>query len=349
MLENKTKDIVRLCLSLDVKASKIYAELERLTDHEKLKSFWQTMSSEEESHVQFWKNFLAIMDQGSVPQIFEDEENIYSELDSINKKVDVLFSELKKNTSTISKMLLLAYRMEFYLLHPAFENLFFYAAHTELITPNPGDQYASHIRKFINAFNTYGIATPELELLGETVEKLWHENRSLARQNMLDPLTGILNRRGFFNSIKPLMNVAQRNGLYAGLLMIDIDDFKQINDSYEHQVGDKVLSNVATTLAKSMRRSDIIGRYGGEEFIVYLSSITPDSIFQIADKMRQSIESDKNELGISITISVGAVSSLLDKNIDRAVNELIEQADSCLYEAKRSGKNKVSVKKSNHS
>ncbi len=107
---------------------------------------------------------------------------------------------------------------------------------SELIRPNPEDEYESHLKRFIDALNQFGKTSPEMELLGETLQRLWLENRNLARQSLYDNLTGTLNRRGFFDSIKPLSYLAQRSNLMVGIMMIDIDNFKTINDSYGHRI-----------------------------------------------------------------------------------------------------------------
>ncbi len=343
MSENKIIDIIKLCLSIDIKASTIYAEMADLSDSMELNSFWKNMSLEEERHVLFWEQMVLLADQNAIPQIFDDFDKIKSELDSTKNKVDILSSEVKHPMSDISRMFLIAYRMEFYLLHPAFEKLFFFAGHADLSAPNPEEAYENHLKEFIEALTKYGKATPEMELLGETLERLWLENRNLAKQSMTDLLTGLLNRRGFFSSIQPLMYFAQRNKLTVGILMIDIDDFKQINDSYGHKKGDAILSLVAKILSKSKRTSDIIGRFGGDEFVIYLSSVNPDELFHVADKIRESVKNTENEYGLPVTISVGAASHMFEKNIEKELNELIEAADSCLYNSKKEGKNRVTI------
>lgn len=342
MSENKISEIIKLCLNTDLKAVAIYANFAKLSDDQELKTFWMKMSDEENKHVTFWKDLLVFANQDVVPQIFDDFEKVRSELERIIDKVEMLMPRDKKNLD-VSRMLLIAYRMEFYVLHPAFVKLFQYAGYTGLSKTSPEDDYEQHIKDFVVALNRFAKTSPEIELLGETLERLWSENKILAKQSVFDSLTGILNRRGFFESIKPLSHLASRNNFCVGILMIDIDNFKQINDTYGHVKGDKILHHIASLFSDIKRTADIIGRYGGEEFIIYLSSIEPDALVNVAEKLRERVERNMNKYGIPVTVSIGAASKMLKEDIDKEIIELIDAADACLYKAKESGKNKVVV------
>ncbi len=161
--------------------------------------------------------------------------------------------------------------MEFYLLHPAFERLFHFMKvleGNELISPE--DEYDNHINELIEAMKVYNSASIELELLGETLSRLWAENKNLAIRSTYDDLTGIFNRRGFFDAINPLLHFAHRNKNRVGIIIFDIDHFKKVNDAHGHLKGDEVLKHIADVVKKNTRSSDIFARYGGEEFYYLL-------------------------------------------------------------------------------
>ena len=205
---------------------------------------------------------------------------------------------------------------------------------------NPGALYEAHLTRFITAFRKFGAVTPELELLGEAVVRLWNRNRQLAIINTVDELTGVLNRRGFFNAIRPLTFFAQRTNQNVGFLIADVDNFKKINDTFGHQKGDQILQAIGTALRESVRGSDIVGRYGGEEFIVFFTGMQTDSMVRIAEKIRLAV-AEKTRPIVPSTISAGVASAHLEGNIEAKVLSLIKKADDSLYEAKRTGKNKV--------
>ena len=129
-------------------------------------------------------------------------------------------------------------------------------------------------------------------------------SKRLAMQTHVDYLTGILNRRGLFDTILPLSYLAKRNNYSIGIMMVDIDHFKIVNDTYGHQAGDRTLRSVAQIMKATVRSSDIVGRYGGEEFLVFLSPVDSDFLFTIAEKIRTEIESESKK-DIPVTTSIG--------------------------------------------
>jgi len=160
----------------------------------------------------------------------------------------------------------------------------------------------------------------------------------LQHQSITDPLTDLLNRRGFLNIVTPYIQSIKYNKNPFSILFLDIDHFKQINDKYGHEVGDEVLKTLSKLLRQTLRRSDIITRWGGEEFIIFLKDTPLESAIQIAEKLRQSIEKYTNTNLPQFTISVG-----VSQNTNETLENTIERADEALYRAKKSGRNKVEV------
>lgn len=338
-MANKVLQIINIMIALDVTAEDVYKRLAGTTKNESLRKFWLEASEEEASHLKIWKELAKLARKNLLPDVFTDTDRIISELKKTQKRVDELTSNLDKTTS-VQDSFLLAYRLEFYVMHPAIEQLLSYARTREEKTPYPEDYYESHIDSFISALNTYGKVTPELELLGETLKSLWKTNRSLALHSAHDELTGALNRRGFHNALGPLSHLAQRKQDTVGIIMTDIDKFKHINDKHGHQQGDEALKLVAEVLHKNSRSADVVGRYGGDEFVVFLSSVSPGTIEMIANDMRSKVHKETKK-DINITISAGTSAGILLGDAEEAVDELIKQADMHLLEAKRKGGNTV--------
>lgn len=336
MNETPILKIIGLCRNIDETAQKMYFEFSKHCRVEPLREFWLHMSEEETEHVVFWQR--AEKTGIVLDNIFRDSEKIIAELEHAKNKMEVYLKQCS-NEFSVANTFILAYRMEFYLLHPAFAMLF------DLLGPivgqeNPEDNYDSHIVRFIDKLAEFGEVTPELELLGETLQRLWRENKTLAHQATRDELTGCLNRRGFFAIATQLAHLSQRSMFTVGVLMIDLDHFKKVNDLLGHLSGDIVLKKVAELILKSLRSSDIVGRYGGEEFIVMLPSTCPEMTVSVAEKIRSSLAQITIE-GLSITLSIGIAESIIDKNPQEAIQELIKQADLALYDAKKSGRDKI--------
>lgn len=168
------------------------------------------------------------------------------------------------------------------------------------------------------------------------LQQLKQKNLELERIVNIDVLTNIYNRRYIYNKLEELVKISRESNEKVSIIMFDVDKFKNINDTYGHQFGDEVLRKVSDNLKQELRKTDIIGRYGGEEFIVILPNTDLEYAFRLADKARLSISNISFEYGAKITIS-GGVAELKKENIQ----ELIEKADTLLYKAKQNGRNRV--------
>jgi len=165
----------------------------------------------------------------------------------------------------------------------------------------------------------------------------------LQNQATRDPLTSLYNRRYFEEEVKKEILKAKSQKTPYSLLMLDADHFKNINDTYGHKIGDKVLIELAAKCERALRDKDIIARFGGEEFVIFLPDITIAQAQKVADRLRQSISSivvysDEGK-PIQFTVSIGVTSSDISDDIDM----LIKTADDALYKAKETGRNKVEI------
>ena len=159
-----------------------------------------------------------------------------------------------------------------------------------------------------------------------------------------DELTGCFNRRQLDQEIIKIFSLAQRTGEALCLLMLDIDYFKKINDTYGHAAGDEVLRSVAALIGKELRQHELLYRYGGEEFTVVLPAASEDAAAKLAERIRANIADHSVDVGsvnpLNVTISIG-ISSY--PHSASSVKELFDKADKALYEAKSSGRNRVHV------
>ncbi len=152
-----------------------------------------------------------------------------------------------------------------------------------------------------------------------------------------DPLTLCLNRRSLDLSFRGLFTRAQKDNLNLSCLMVDIDFFKSVNDRYGHATGDQVIKAIADVLKTSTRDSDLVGRYGGEEFCLILPNIQQQKAVEIAERIRHTVSKEPCG-GVQVSVSIG-VSSLVPQT--NKPDELINQADKALYVAKNTGRNRV--------
>jgi diguanylate cyclase len=180
----------------------------------------------------------------------------------------------------------------------------------------------------------------EVSELEDSIRDFRHEHVHLIRKVSTDGLTGLPTREVLVKQIQSeLTTLGQREGSIH-LIMADLDFFKKVNDQYGHLTGDEVLKGVASRIRQSLRGTDMVGRYGGEEFIILLINKSEKQAVQIAERIRNHVVSSPikaNDTKINISLSQGLAMAVADDSVE----SLIERADQALYEAKASGRNCV--------
>lgn len=187
-----------------------------------------------------------------------------------------------------------------------------------------------------------------IEFFLEDTEELTllEELRKAREKALICPLTEIGNRRFCELTLEDRLQEMKRLNSHLGLFFIDIDNFKHVNDTYGHTIGDIVLKMVARTLVNIMRPYDFVGRWGGEEFIVIVPHLRYEDLLPLGNRMRKLIEASKikrDQGGIGVTISIGACLSQPHDTVE----SIIARADKIMYEAKQKGKNCVVVEHEN--
>lgn len=169
-------------------------------------------------------------------------------------------------------------------------------------------------------------------------ERVKQYSQHLEEVAITDGLTGLYNHRFVRQRLEEEISKARRYKRKLSVIMLDIDYFKKLNDTQGHQYGDYVLKRIAEILQESVRNTDAIGRYGGEEFIIVCSETGLAEAYMLANRLRAEIERSQFKRQIQVTIS-GGVAELHEENIQ----QLVEKADRCLYSAKRLGRNRIGM------
>jgi len=221
-------------------------------------------------------------------------------------------------------------------------------------------QTTSHIKKdergnilyyegFITDITARKQGEDELRLMKEALESANRDlQTALEREKELahtDALTGINNRRQLFELAEQKLAIAVRYQQPLSVMMLDIDHFKIVNDVFGHAVGDQVLKNVAQTACAELRSTDVIGRYGGEEFVILLPMTTASRAFLLAERIRAHVEGLRIEIEngtAAVTLSIGIV-ELFHTNDPETVEGIFRRADQAMYAAKQAGRNRTII------
>src|SRR3989304_2824763 len=175
-------------------------------------------------------------------------------------------------------------------------------------------------------------------------EELREKNALLEKLAVTDELTGLHNRRHFFEAVKEQMALGLRHGFKIACLLIDIDHFKKINDTYGHAAGDEVLKNLGSLLRACKREGEILARFGGEEFIMCLFNTDSGHARLAAERFRKLVaDHDFSPVcpGLRITVSIGL--ALFPQNRVSSIDDLIRTADKAMYASKTAGRDRVTV------
>jgi diguanylate cyclase (GGDEF)-like protein len=173
------------------------------------------------------------------------------------------------------------------------------------------------------------------------IHRVEQDMRKLASR---DSLTGLLSRRAFFDNARSYVLLATRHKIPFSVLIVDLDHFKSINDRHGHPAGDAVLKLFADVVNSVSRRSDIIGRLGGEEFALVLPSTQIAEAFEFAERLHNAVDKavlKHRDAMIQYTVSIGLTA--VDPDIDNTIDNLLARADQALYKAKRAGRNQTAV------
>ncbi|MEW6358343.1 MAG: diguanylate cyclase [Planctomycetota bacterium] len=188
----------------------------------------------------------------------------------------------------------------------------------------------------------------ELErLVAERTEELQTAYETLEKVAITDPLTELFNRRFFYQRFGEELSRSKRNKTPLSCLILDLDNFKQVNDRHGHLLGDQILVETANILRRNTRKEDVPARYGGEEFILLLTATDKQRAMAVGERIRKDVDDRwfdrfaNDPTPLRLTASIGVTEFLPDDHGSLATDEIIHQADTALYKAKRAGKNRV--------
>ncbi len=174
-------------------------------------------------------------------------------------------------------------------------------------------------------------------------ENLRERMAELERRSLLDLLTGVPNRRYLDSELAALFALWQKSGVPFGVLFFDIDHFKRFNDNHGQDIGDRVLETTAKTLVSAVRSFDVIGRWGGEEFVGLFPNAERETLASIGERLRSAVEATWIEADgqrLSVTVSIGGASAAKE---DLSAAAVVKRADTMMYRSKQEGRNRVTV------
>lgn len=334
------RSILDLCARMDELAVSTYEKMAVGCNNAELAEVFRRMAVEEKSHIEWWNDLASAWDQGLVPDVVNDTEGLERHMRQLYEEMSATAPDDYSLMSDDGRLDVAA-RLEFFLLDPIFGELL------DLTEPGGArmhrEAYARHLERIVGAIEMH-YSQPELaRFLARVLRRAWRDNLALAAFASRDPLTGLYNRRGLMSHFEQWLSWAERYARPLGLLLIDVDDFKKVNDGHGHSVGDLALRAVGNALEAALRGSDLVARYGGDEFAVIAPETAAAELELLAHRLIAGVHDtplvDWDGSKIPLTISVGG--AVLLSTDGTRIDGMLAAADESLYEAKRAGKGRM--------
>ncbi|MGB4593764.1 MAG: diguanylate cyclase [Coriobacteriia bacterium] len=337
------RDILELCIEMDTLAEEAYKTMATACDIPELGTTFADLATDKRSHVVWWRNLLDAWEEGLLPDVVNDTSGLVHRLQGLR---DELRASIPEGVAALGPddMLALAARIEFVMIDPVFGELI------DLTEPGSAAErhaaYSAHLERLITAVEGHYARGTLAKLLARILKRTWADNMALAVHVTRDSLTGIYNRRALDTHLPQWAAWSARYGHPLTVLLVDVDLFKGINDAHGHGFGDRALRAVSDALLSAIRASDLLVRYGGDEFAIIAPEAGPEEYSLMVDRVVGAVrEVDLTTAdGAHVPISVsagGCVARDPAGSMPRSADKLLASADQSLYLAKQSGRNRA--------
>jgi diguanylate cyclase (GGDEF)-like protein len=331
------RDILEQCVKMDRFAHETYRALADSTSDPALATTLDRLAREEGDHVEWWQELVRSWDEGLLPDIVVGPTEVMDELQSRFVEVQAAVPE-NATTLTPREAVAVAAQLEFYMLYPVFSELI------DLVEPAQAGRrhraYDQHLEHLIEAIHRLAGDDPLINFMAKVLQRVAEDNRALANHATRDALTGLRNRRSLDSLLRQWLAWSFRYGRPLGVLLADLDRFKELNDTYGHATGDRVLAAVAQRLSLTVRGSDMVARYGGDEFAIVAPEADEDEVMALAKRLSDSlydldlgIDDESFDLGLSVGAAV-----IVPGDDEIPTQEALSAADRSLYAAKEAGR-----------
>jgi diguanylate cyclase (GGDEF)-like protein len=333
-------ELLELAIGLDVGARDLYGIFSESAEDPELRRVFGQLSRDEAHHVEWWSNLRSQWQAGLIAALPDPDGSLLAQMRTVLAEVRetvphdaILLSD--------DAMLTVAAKLEFFALDPVFGDML--DAGGPATSAAHRAAYEIHIERLVKAIEAHSGPDALSAFLARVLRSTWRTNQELTRFANRDALTDLPNRRAFLSQMEPWVAWAARYGHPFGVLMIDVDRFKSVNDTAGHATGDRALRAIAEALRGALRASDTVARYGGDEFIALLPEADAAQAALLEERLVAAVRActviDEDGGAVPLSVSVGG--AVVDDPAGappRAIDEILIEADRSLYLAKGRGR-----------
>lgn len=335
------RQILETCVEMDALARDAYARMAERCGDEVFASRMRRMAADEGTHLTWWKGLLRAWDDGLLP-------DIVSEPSMLSRRLEAILTEIRRAAESSEgrlspdECLAVATRIELLMLDPCF--IEFIDLTEPAVAGIRHAEYAAHIDRLVAAIEERYPAGSVTSSLARQLRRTWRDSRLVSGCATRDALTGLLNRRGFDAHLRQWAAWAARYGRPLSVLLIDVDDFRRVNDTRGYAIGDSKLVAVADALRRAVRAPDLLARYGGDEFAILAPETDGEPLRRLSGRVLDAVRGTSADEGddVLVTVSIGSVVASDQPGVQpRSLEELLAAADQALYSAKEMGRDRA--------
>jgi len=337
------RQLLEASAGLDRLAERVYADMASMTPDPAIKRLLLRLSNDEAQQATRWHQLLVECDTSSLPAVSIDSTATIADIEELHGTL-ASYDREHISSMSIEEMLTMALRLELYLTGPMHRSL---ASVTGLALADSMRQaYETHLQYLVEAIGEHFPEDSLVSLLAQALSRTWDENRGLVTYATHDALTGLHNRHALYSQLPQWAAWSTRYGNPLAFLLVDIDHFKDINDTCGHAVGDRALMAVAHVLHDSVRASDLVVRFGGDEFAIVAPQAGEAEYRELCTRIAAAVNTLHMDNGrggqVPLTVSIGGAITT-GGTTPADIEELIVGADRSLHQAKQTGRDRAAA------